>query len=416
MSMFKRATKEKLKLRLGLCGPSGAGKSYTALRIGMELAKATNTKVAVIDSERGSASLYTGEVQDGNTFEFDTVDLSSMRGMYRPGNYIAAIEEAAKLGYGVIIIDSLSHAWAGEGGVLQLVEDKQKGIKNKWSAWREGGDIQNKLVDTLLGVDAHVIATLRTKMEHIQDGNRIKKVGMKSIQRDGIEYEFTVVCDIEQDTHICSVSKTRCASIDKMVYRPAGAELAQTLLKWLNSGAEPAPKEPTPEDEPDEPTPKAKAKAKTPPGPWAPRPPTSNEKVWKDNDKKRFMAELGKAKLKYDHLAEYCEGKQWPRPSVMFDEDREKVLKLAVKHAEKINKWERKPVDAEAYEKYEEGISALGFRVGELNDFFRSILRPMPWTLDAKKLEWFVAAFDEGGALREKVLAFTLPPQAPAEE
>lgn len=234
--MFKKAVKSQAKARIGIIGPSGSGKTYTALKIASVLGK----KIAVIDTEHGSASKYADE------FEFDVCELNN----YDPRHYVKAIQVAGQAGYDVIIIDSLSHAWAGESGALELADQlKAKYGGNKWAAWSEVTPIHNKLVHSMLSSPAHIIATLRSKMEYIQTQDDkgktvIRKVGMAPIQRDGMEYEFDIVADMDLE-HNFIVSKTRCRALDGAIINKPGEELAKTILDWLTDGA-PAPQRPAP--------------------------------------------------------------------------------------------------------------------------------------------------------------------------
>ena len=232
--MFRKAVKSQSKARIGIIGPSGSGKTYTALKI----ASALGEKIAVIDTEYGSASKYADE------FEFDVCELSS----YDPRYYTKAIQAAGQAGYDVIIIDSLSHAWSGEGGALELADKyKAKYRGNKFAAWSEVTPLHNQLVHAMLGAPAHLIATLRSKMEYIQTKDDkgsvvIKKVGMAPIQRDGMEYEFDIVGDMDIE-HNLIISKTRCRALDGAIINKPGEELAKTIKDWLTDGA-PAPQRP----------------------------------------------------------------------------------------------------------------------------------------------------------------------------
>jgi len=232
---FKRAVKSQAKARIGLIGPSGSGKTYTALL----LAQAMGERIAVIDTEYGSASKYADE------FEFDTLELAN----FHPQNYIDGIKAAGQAGYDVIIIDSLSHAWAGSGGALELVDKGAlKYSGNRFAAWRDVTPLHNQLIEAMLSSPAHVIATMRSKMEYIQTQDSkgktiIRKVGMAPIQRDGMEYEFDIVGDLDID-HNLIISKTRCRALDGVVINKPGKELAETVKAWLSDG-EPLPDKPT---------------------------------------------------------------------------------------------------------------------------------------------------------------------------
>lgn len=229
MSGFQRATKAQARARVAFSGPSGAGKTFTSLT----WARAIGAKVAVIDTERGSASLYADE------FEFDVLDMAPP---YHPGRLMEALEQAA--GYDVVLVDSLSHFWAGEGGVLEVV-DHAKSSGDSFRAWSKGTPLQQRMVDALLRHPAHVLVTMRSKMEYAlvrgSDGkNAVQKLGLAPVQRDGIEYEFTVMVDVDM-SHVAHVTKTRCPSLaDRDIPPDATVESAREFAGWLFSGA-PAP-------------------------------------------------------------------------------------------------------------------------------------------------------------------------------
>jgi nucleoside-triphosphatase THEP1 len=238
---FKKATKSAAKLRLGLVGPAGSGKTMTALRI----AHGLGGRVAVIDTERGSASLYSGE----RGLDFDVLELQS----YEVERFTQAIKEAAESGYSTLIIDSLSHAWSGKGGILELVDNAGKrtqGSGGNFGAWREATPQHNRLVDAILGAPMHIICTLRSKVEYVVETvngrTQVRKVGLQPVQRDGLEYEFTVVGDVTQD-HDLVVTKTRAEFLTDAVIRNAGEELGQQLAAWLSDGLpSPVASAPTP--------------------------------------------------------------------------------------------------------------------------------------------------------------------------
>ena len=232
--MFQKARKTQSKLRLAIDGPSGAGKTYTALIAAS--AMANGGKIAVIDTERNSASLY------ADKFNFDVACLDN----FNPKNYIKTIHEAEQAGYAVIVIDSLSHAWEGEGGVLDMHEDatRRSTSGNSYTAWKDVTPVHRELVDTILQSPVHVICTMRSKMDYLQteeNGKKvIKKVGMAPIQRAGMEYEFTIVGDMDTD-HNFIVSKSRCDFIADAVVKKPDTAFFKKILDWLNSGdAQPA--------------------------------------------------------------------------------------------------------------------------------------------------------------------------------
>lgn len=225
---FEKAVRIKAKLRLALTGPSGAGKTYGALRI----ANGIGGKIAVIDTEKGSASLYS------QLADFDVLELDPP---YSPERFIEAIEAAEQGGYDVLIVDSITHEWSGVGGCLELVDQianaKYRG--NTWSAWNEITPRHRAFLDALIRSPLHVIATVRSKTETAQaDVNGKKKVvklGMKAEQRDGVEYEFTTVLDLVHDGHYAIASKDR-TGLFAGDPEPLEADTGKRLLAWLESG------------------------------------------------------------------------------------------------------------------------------------------------------------------------------------
>lgn len=238
---FKKARKTQLKLRMAIDGPSGSGKTYTALRFAFALAGAPD-KVAVIDTENRSASKYIGESPDGFPWQFDVVELDS----FHPLNYVEAIVAAEKAGYEVLVIDSLSHAWDGVDGILELHdrEARRSSSKNSYAVWREVTPFHNRLIQAILRSKLHIIATMRSKMEYAQvqkDGKTIvEKLGMQPVQRAGMEYEFDIVCDLDW-THNLLVSKSRCSAVDGALVPKPGPGFLAPIQAWLSTGEEAQP-------------------------------------------------------------------------------------------------------------------------------------------------------------------------------
>jgi len=233
MSLFQQARKSQAKLRLGLVGPAGSGKTMTALRIANGIAG--GKKIAVIDTEHGSASLYAGAIK------FDCCNLES----FEVEKYIDALKEAEEAGYHVVIIDSLSHAWSGKGGILEFVDSAGKrNAGGNFSAWRDATPRHNRLVEAILASKCHIIVTLRSKTEYVVEnvGGRttVRKVGLQPIQREGMEYEFTVCGDVSSD-HDLMITKTRATFLKDAVIREAGEDLGKQLAKWLEDGDEVPP-------------------------------------------------------------------------------------------------------------------------------------------------------------------------------
>jgi hypothetical protein len=234
---IKKATRRGTRLRLALIGLAGSGKTFTALRITHHLGGRT----LLVDTERGSASKYAGEPVDDSTFEFDVIELED----FSPASYVAAIRLAEKEGYDNLILDSLSHAWMGKGGALEMVDNaaKRSQSKNSYTAWRDVTPKHNEMVEAIITARLHVIATMRTKMEYVQEKDEktgktsVRKLGLQPVQRDGLEYEFDVICDLDQENNLI-VGKTRCSALSGKVIRQAGREIAETLKAWLAGGAD----------------------------------------------------------------------------------------------------------------------------------------------------------------------------------
>jgi hypothetical protein len=225
---FKQASKEKAKLRLAIFGPSGSGKTFTSLRLAVGL----GGNIAVIDTERGSASKY------ADRFEFDVLELPK----HDITTYVAAISAAQKAGYAVLVIDSLTHGWHELlDDVNQIARARYGG--NTWAAWSEGTPKQRCLVDAILGFDGHIIATMRTKTEWIitkdnRGRNKPERVGMSPEQGKGIEYEFDLLMEITTD-HIATVIKDRTGRFQDRIIEKPGEDLGQELAEWLADGEPP---------------------------------------------------------------------------------------------------------------------------------------------------------------------------------
>jgi hypothetical protein len=227
-SRFTKSERKNINIRMALCGPTGSGKTYTALGIGTEIAKAMGGRVVVIDTERSSSDRY------ADKFDFDACQLGS----FSPEEYMEAINEAADAGYPVLIIDSLSHAWDGQDGLLERVDliASRSTSKNSFNAWGQATPIQRRMVDAILNYPGHVIVTMRSKMEYVQDKDSngktsIRKVGLSPVQRQGIEYEFDLVGDMDQE-HFLIMSKSRAADLaDKVLPKP-GKKFALDVLAW----------------------------------------------------------------------------------------------------------------------------------------------------------------------------------------
>lgn len=235
---IRKAERKKAKLRLGIAAPSGAGKTYSALLMAFGL----GGKIGLIDTEHGSGDLYA---------HLGDYDIISIEAPYTVKKYTEAISAFEAAYYGTIIIDSLSHAWAGDGGLLDKQGKMADRGTNSFAAWRTITPEHNNLVDAMLRSPCHVIATMRAKQEYVLETNdkgkqQPKKVGMAPVQREGMEYEFTVMLDVDMQ-HIASASKDRTSLFDGQFFK-IDKGTGTRLLEWLDTGVIPAEPELPPED------------------------------------------------------------------------------------------------------------------------------------------------------------------------
>jgi hypothetical protein len=225
---IRKAERVKSKLRLGLAGPSGSGKTMSALKV----AKGIGGPVCLIDTERGSGDLY------ANLYDYSVITLEPP---FKPDILIEAIHAAEKAGFNVIIIDSLSHFWSDEGGILDQADKMQNSGKNRFTLWADLTPQHRRLVNALLNSPKHIIGTMRSKQEYAMETDdkgkaSVKKLGLAPVQREGMEYEFTVFFDISQD-HYAKTTKDRTNMFGNEVFimdEQTGARLA----KWLEEGRE----------------------------------------------------------------------------------------------------------------------------------------------------------------------------------
>ena len=219
---FQKAERKKAKLRLAIVAPSGFGKTYSALRV----ANGMGGNVAVLDTEAGSADLYAG------SFDYDVLQMNAP---FEPAKYVMAIKAAEEAGYSTIILDSLSHAWAGTGGLL----DKHGSIADKggnsFAAWRKVTPDHNALIDAILQSNIHVIATMRAKTGYSMEGGKVTKLGLEPVQRAGMEFEFTTVFDLDKE-HRGHASKDRTGLFDGKIVA-MNEDVGKSLLDWLNNDA-----------------------------------------------------------------------------------------------------------------------------------------------------------------------------------
>src|SRR5580658_4141125 len=228
---FRKAVKHGAKLRFAVCGPSGSGKTYTLLQLATEL----GGPIALLDTEHGSASKY------ADIFEFDVLELQS----YDPLRLIEIIDEAAEKQYRVLCVDSLSHFWVGKDGELDKVDRAARHMQtpNSFAAWKQVTPIHNALIDKIISAPLHVLVSMRSKTEWILDrddrGKTVpRKVGLAPVMRDGIEYEFDVCGEMDQDNTL-HITKSRCPKLSGGLFPKPGRELADVLKEWLGTGTAP---------------------------------------------------------------------------------------------------------------------------------------------------------------------------------
>lgn len=226
MMQLQTAQRKRAKIKMAIQSPSGGGKSYSSLLIAKGLTNGDFSKVAVIDSENGSSNLY------AHLGEYNVLPISPP---YTPEKYIEAITVCENAGMEVIILDSISHAWD------ELLDFHSKLAGNSFTNWNKVTPRQKAFVDKILHCNAHIIATMRTKQDYViqQNDNKFKveKVGLKSVQRDGMDYEFTLVFDIDIN-HFASSSKDRTGLFSNVPDFKISSETGKKILDWCNSGAD----------------------------------------------------------------------------------------------------------------------------------------------------------------------------------
>lgn len=229
---LKKAQRKQVKLKMNLSAPSGAGKTYSALRLAYGITDNWE-KIAVIDTENGSASLYS------HLGDFNTIDLTPP---FTPERYIAAIKACQEAGMEVVIIDSSTHEWNCLIEENQLLADASfRG--NTWSAWSKTTPRHDKFLQAVLQTPMHVITCTRSKTETIQEGGKVKKVGMKDLQREGWEYELTLSLNIDRDTHLATPSKDRTGLFEGKLPFLITEETGGLIKDWCNKGIEVIPAE-----------------------------------------------------------------------------------------------------------------------------------------------------------------------------
>lgn len=224
---LQKATRHQVKLRLGLSGASGFGKTYSALLLAYGITNDWN-KIALIDTENGSASLYS------HLGEFNVLTLSEP---FNPERYVEAIETCEISDIEVIIIDSISHEWSGKGGCLELHEQ----LGGKFQDWAKISPRHQAFIDKILNSRCHVITTVRRKIDYAMDADtngksKVIKHGTKEITREGFEYELTANFELINDKHLAKASKDRTGLFMDKPEFIINASTGKKLIDWCNQG------------------------------------------------------------------------------------------------------------------------------------------------------------------------------------
>ena len=220
---IRKSERKKAKIKMALQGPSGAGKTMSSILIAKSLSSNNLKKVTIIDTENGSADLY------AHLGEYNVITLKPP---FTPENYEKAIDLALGAGMEILIVDSLSHTWN------ELLDYHSKLAGNSFTNWNKVNPRLNSLINKILQCEAHVIVTMRTKQDYVlnqRNGKYIpEKVGLKSVMKDGVDFEFTLVFDIDSK-HNAIVSKDRTSLFSNVGYFKITENTGKILLEWSNN-------------------------------------------------------------------------------------------------------------------------------------------------------------------------------------
>ena len=237
MGLFRKAERRKAKLKLALAAPAGGGKTHSALLMAAGLVDdPSEDNIAVLDTENGSAELEAGKP---GVPGFSVV---TMPAPYSPDRYIEVINEAVKAGFEVLILDSISPEWNGNGGILDIVDKKKASQKNGMAAWKDATPMHQRFLDAIIQAPIHIIATMRAKTAYdISNENgrsKVQKLGVAPTQRDGIEFEFTLVGEINVNSHLCDFTKDRTGLFAAQIPEMITVETGERIRAWLEGGSE----------------------------------------------------------------------------------------------------------------------------------------------------------------------------------
>jgi len=229
---FQKAQRIVKKARIGICGAAGSGKTLSALKIAQGLGQ----RIALVDTENNSSVLYADRI------DFDVLNVEPP---FEISKYIQSIHQAEAAGYDVLILDSISHAWAGEGGLLDTQGKLADGGMNSFTAWRKLTPQHNAFIEAMIRSKLHLIATMRSKMDYVVETNEKgksvpRKVGLAPIQREGMDYEFDIVFDLDLN-HNAQSTKDRSSLFDGRLLSKPDEQVGKQILEWLDRGQQPAP-------------------------------------------------------------------------------------------------------------------------------------------------------------------------------
>ncbi|MEH6512832.1 MAG: AAA family ATPase [Maribacter arcticus] len=224
---LQQTQRHNVKLRLGISGASGFGKTYSALQLAYGMT-GDWSKIAVIDTENSSASLYS---------DLGNFNVLNLFPPYSPERYIEAIGICEKANIEVIIIDSITHEWQGEGGCLQIHEQ----FGGRFQDWAKVKPRHQKFIDKILQSNSHIITTTRRKTDYSLDissngKSKVVKHGTKEITSEGFEYELSVNFELINENHMCKVSKDRTNLFSGKPEFIVNSDVGKKLKTWCNQG------------------------------------------------------------------------------------------------------------------------------------------------------------------------------------
>ena len=236
----QKAVREKIFVKIALMGASGAGKSYSALKLAtgmtdeLEKMNKKEARILLANTEDSRGRYYADE------FEYDIVDIEPP---HNPEKYVELINFAVDEGYDVLIIDSTSHEWEGQGGCLEL----QQKAGGNYQAWSKVTPRHNAFIEAIASSPIHIIATMRGKDQYVMESDdknktQVKKLGVGAKQRDGFEYEFSCTFLIDQKTHMAETQKDNSHLFEGSIGTLLTEDHGRKIIQWANSGEGYTPK------------------------------------------------------------------------------------------------------------------------------------------------------------------------------